>query len=77
VKQHTIASIHAGLRDGTLTATALVRHHLARIAAYDRAGPGLRALLTVNPRAIEEAERLDAQWRAGQRGLLHGVPVIL
>ena len=79
LEEATIAGIHAAFRAGTLTATALVRHCLARIAAYDRQGPQLRALITVNPKALEEAARLDAEYtsRKGQVGPLHGIPIVL
>ncbi|MBE7367859.1 amidase [Ramlibacter sp. HM2] len=78
VQEHSIASVHAAYRDGTLTTTALVRHHLARIAAYDRKGPALLALLHVHPQALDEAARLDEVWRtAGPVGPLHGIPIVL
>lgn len=78
MEEASIARVHAAFADGSLTAAALVRHYLARIAAYDREGPALRSLLTVNPRASDEAERLDALRRSGApTGPLHGIPVIL
>ena len=79
LEEASIDSIHAAYRSGALTATALVRQYLARIEAYDRQGPALRAMITVNPRALEEAARLDAEYRAnkGRVGPLHGIPVIL
>jgi amidase len=79
LEEATVDSIHAAYRSGSLTTTALVQAYLARIAAYDRQGPALRALLTVNPRALPEAARLDAHYRdqQGRVGPLHGIPVIL
>ncbi|GAB3661745.1 amidase family protein [Ramlibacter alkalitolerans] len=79
LEEATIAGVHAAYRSGALSTVELVRACLARIEAYDRHGPALRALLAVNPRALEEAARLDAAWRADPRraGPLHGIPVIL
>lgn len=78
MQEITIDRFHGALRDGTLTTARLVRHYLARIAAYDREGPALRALLTVNPQALQEAERLDAAFaQRGPVGPLHGVPLVL
>ncbi|MBC5783254.1 amidase [Ramlibacter sp. USB13] len=79
LEEATVDSIHAAYRAGTLTTMQLVQAYLARIDAYDRKGPALRALLTVNPKALEEAARLDAEYKAkkGQVGPLHGIPVIL
>ena len=77
VEEATISRVHAAYRDGSLGATALVRYYLDRIAAIDRQGPSLQSLLTLNPRALDEAQRLDAAWPSGPVGPLHGVPVIL
>lgn len=77
-EEATIQGIHAAYRDGSLTAVALVRDCLARIAAYDRHGPALRALLTVHPQALAHAAKLDEAYRArGPVGPLHGIPVVL
>jgi amidase len=79
LEEATVASIHAAYRNGSLTTTALVQACLARIAAYDRQGPALQSLLTLNPRALQQAAHLDAQYRQqhGPVGPLHGIPVIL
>lgn len=79
LEETTIAAIHAALRDGTTTAAAIVDGYLARIEAYDRGGPALNAIVTVNPAARAEAERLDAAFaRDGElAGPLHGVPVVV
>ena len=70
VQEATISRVHAAYRDGSLDATALVRYYLDRIAAIDRQGPSLQSLLTLNPRALDEAQRLDAAWRSGPTGPL-------
>ena len=74
----TITDVHAAFRSGQLTCRQLVRLYLNRIEAYDKAGPRLNAVQTVNPRAIEEAERLDRTYRAsGSAGPLHCIPVLV
>ena len=77
MEEASIARVHAGYRDGSLSATQLVRYYLHRIEALDQQGPALRSLLCVNPHALEEAARLDSEWRRGAAGPLHGIPVIL
>lgn len=56
----SIADLQAACAAGSLSATTLTDWCLARIAAYDRQGPQLRAVLTVDPRAREIARQLDA-----------------
>lgn len=74
----TIADLNAALAAGTLTSEQLVQLHLARIQAYDRQGPSLRAVITLNPKALDTARALDAERKArGPRSPLHGIPVVL
>lgn len=74
----TIADLNAAFADGTLTAEQLVELCLARIQAYDRRGPALHAVITLNPKAVEIARELDAERKAkGPRSPLHGIPIVL
>ncbi len=74
----TIDDVHAAFAAGQLTCRELVEGYLARIEAYDQAGPALNAIEYVNPRAAEEAEALDAAFaESGLTGPLHCVPVLL
>ena len=63
-EETTIADIHTAYRAGTLTAHAVTAACLARIAAYDKDGPYLNALITVNAQALAEADALDAAYTA-------------
>jgi Asp-tRNA(Asn)/Glu-tRNA(Gln) amidotransferase A subunit family amidase len=67
----TIEDIHRAFASRELTPRQLVQAYLDRIEAIDRRGPALNSIITVNPRALEEADRL----RPG--GSLYGIPVIL
>ena len=74
----TIADVNAAFKAGTLTAEKLVQMCLARIQAYDRQGPAIRAVIAINPKAIEIARALDAERKSkGPRSPLHGIPVVL
>lgn len=73
----TILDLQKAYDDG-LASEKVVSVYLARIAAYDQAGPKLNAILTLNPQALEIARTLDAERKAsGPRSLLHGVPIIV
>ena len=66
------------MTEGRITSKALVQAYLERIEAFDHRGPGLNALITLNPNALREAEALDLERVAkGPRGPLHGIPVIV
>src|SRR5690349_5647567 len=74
----TIADVHAAYRAGQLSARQLVDMYLERIDAYDKNGPALNAIITVNPEARAEADRLDSAYKSsGFVGPLHGIPIIL
>jgi amidase len=79
LEEATVAGIHAAFADKTLTCSTLIKSYLARIDAYDQRGPALRAVITLNPNAMEEAAALDKQYadRKGRVGSLFCIPVIL
>lgn len=79
IEELTIADMHAHLKDGSLTVRGLVEAYIERIEAIDRSGPALNSIITVNPIALEEADRLDAHFaKTGEfLGALHGVPVVV
>jgi amidase len=52
--------------------------YLARIRAYDKSGPALNAVQTINTRTQEQADRLDAAFKvSGPVGRLHCVPTLV
>jgi len=66
------------LKAGKVTSEELVQAYLARIAAMDRAGPELHAVISLNPDALAEARKCDAERKAGRlRGPLHGLPILV
>ena len=78
LSEATIADINEAFDAGTLSSEMLVERYLARIEAYDQAGPQLNAVLWVNDNAIAMARALDRERRdSGPRSPLHGIPVVL
>ncbi|SFO53851.1 amidase [Bradyrhizobium sp. Ghvi] len=71
-----MSDIIEALADGRITATALTRAYLARIAAYDRAGPMLNSVRTLNPDALAIAGKLDGTKPSASRPLA-GVPILV
>jgi Asp-tRNA(Asn)/Glu-tRNA(Gln) amidotransferase A subunit family amidase len=78
VEETTIAEIHSAMTAGRLSCRTLVERYLTRIAAYDKSGPAINALIVVNPDALKVADSLDARFKAGGlTGPLHCIPMIV
>jgi len=78
IEEATIAQVHQSMKDGILTCRKLVEIYMERITAYDQQGPKLNAIICINPKAFEEADRLDREFmKNGLSGPLHGIPVLL
>ena len=76
--QRTLPELSDMLSTGELTSVALVAGYLDRIERLDRSGPTLRAVLTINPDAMAQAEASDARRKADRSlGPLDGVPVLI
>jgi amidase len=74
----TIADINAAIDAGALSSEKLVGLYLARIEAYDKHGPKVNAVITLNKNALAEARALDAERKSkGRRSPLHGIPIVL
>ncbi|HEY4304999.1 MAG TPA: amidase family protein [Gemmatimonadaceae bacterium] len=78
VYEASISELQTAMAEHRTTSAALVDAYLARIRAYDHAGPELHAIIRLNPNARAAAAAMDAERRAGKtRGPLHGIPIIL
>jgi amidase len=74
----SIDDIHSAYKSGQLSVRQLVQMYLDRIEAYDKKGPAINAIISVNSHALEEADQLDAKFKAsGFVGPLHGIPIII
>lgn len=74
----TVADIHGALMRRDITASELVENYLARIEAYDRSGPEINSIITLNPRVEDDAARLDKEFAERRLvGPLHGIPVVI
>src|SRR3954451_24829601 len=76
IENASIAELQQALVEGRTTASALTRAYLARIAAYDRAGPLLNSVREVNPEALALAAKLDRVKPSPQQPLA-GIPILV
>jgi len=75
VFEASIADMQAAMKSGKTTSHEIVQQYLTRIATYEDL---LHAAITVNPKALEEADALDRERAQGRvRGPLHGIPIAL
>jgi len=75
VVEATIPDMQQAMETGQISARGLVEKHLLRIALYEER---VNAVISVNPNALAEADRLDEERSQGLlRGPLHGIPVAL
>jgi amidase len=78
VMEKGVTDLQDAMTRGDVTSKELVAAYLARIAAYDRGGPALNAMITLNPAALEQADALDRERaQKGPRGPLHGIPIVV
>lgn len=78
VHETSISQLAVELASGRTTSVQIVRSYLARIAAYDKVGPKLNAIVRLNPEALSDADVLDRERESnGPRGPLHGIPILL
>jgi amidase len=74
----TVAALQDSMQSGKHTARAIAERYLARIAEIDKQGPGVDAVIEINPEAGSIADALDQERKQkGARGPLHGIPVLI
>ena len=78
LKEITISKLQDGYANGNFTIEEVTEAYLQRIEDLDENGPGLNAIIKVNPNALETARQLDKELSNGnKRGPLHGIAVVL
>jgi amidase len=74
----TVIQLENAMAAGTLTSEELTKEYITRILAIDQNGPGVNALLELNPDALNEARNADILRKHGIiLGPMHGIPVLL
>src|SRR6266478_2215276 len=79
IEETSIAALHAAYLSGRATAVSVCKAHLDRIAAYDRKGPALGAIIINNLEALADAAAMDDALASTGKliGPLHGIPVLV
>ena len=74
VERGNVMEISAALQAGNFTSRALTKHYLDRIDRYDEE---YRAILAINPNAVNDAIKTDEMRSQGSRAPLLGIPVLI
>ena len=78
LNEMTIDALQQKMQQGQFTSRSITEMYLKRINQIDKAGPGLNAVIEVNPDALDIADQLDKERKEGKvRGPMHGIPVLV
>jgi amidase len=77
IEETTIYDIQQAFENGELTSVDLVQAFLDRIEQYDKNGPKINSVLSLNPDALKIAEELDKMRGQDGQGPLYGIPFLL
>src|SRR6267378_3598196 len=74
----TVAQLQSMMQKGQLTSVELTNFYIKRILQLDQNGPGVNAVIELNPDALAIAKQADELRSKGKvKGPLHGIPVLL
>lgn len=79
ITEITIAELHELYRSNEMTVRDVIEQYIERIELYDRVGPELQSILTINPNALDRADELDRVFETSGDfvGALHGIPIVV
>jgi len=78
LNEATIDGLQQKMKSGTATSQSITEAYLKRIKEIDQNGPKLKAVIELNPDALNIALAMDAERKAGKvRGPMHGIPVLI
>src|SRR5207245_8916269 len=76
--EFTISQFQSLMASGQLSSVGLTNYYIKRIQDLDREGPGVNAVIELNPDALSMAKAADQARAAGKNlGPLMGIPVLL
>lgn len=77
-EEFAIRKLQDGLHAGSFTSKYLTVQYIDRIQNIDQKGPGVNAVLKLNPEAVDLAQKMDDERKKGHvRGPLHGIPILI
>jgi amidase len=78
LNEATITELQQKMQNKTYTSRSITELYLNRIAALDKNGPKLNAIIELNPDALNIADAMDKERKNGKvRGPMHGIPILV
>ncbi|MFY9152080.1 MAG: amidase [Prolixibacteraceae bacterium] len=78
LNEMSISQLQEKMSSGTLTSEAITQKYLDRIELVDKNGPELRAVIEINPDALNIARQMDEERKSGKiRSAMHGIPILI
>jgi len=78
INEITIFELQKKMKAGEYSSRKITELYLNRIAAVDQSGPLLNSVIEINPDALDIADKMDQERKAGKlRGPLHGIPILI
>ncbi len=75
LEEITISGLQEAMKSGKMTAREITQKYLERIKAID---PKINSVIEINPDALQIADALDKERKAGKlRSAMHGIPILL
>jgi amidase len=74
----TIFELQKKMKEGEYSSRKITELYLNRIKEIDQSGPSLNSVIEINPDALDIADKMDQERKAGKlRGPLHGIPILI
>ena len=74
----TVKQLEDAMANGNLTSEKLTKYYIQRILDLDQSGPGVNAVIELNPDALDIAKQMDKLRKKGTiLGPMHGIPVLV
>ena len=78
LKEWTASQLQTAMKQGKYTSRQITEMYLQRLQLVDQTGPSLHSVIELNPDALQIADDMDKERKAGKsRGLMHGIPVLI
>lgn len=78
LEERTVKQLQDAMQKGEYSSRKICQLYIDRIQEKDQSKGGLNSVIELNPDALDIADQMDSERRAGRiRGPLHGIPIMI